>query len=492
MMFSLSRRRALVSAVTGFAVSLLSVFSLSGCGGKSVPGGIGGNAAVTRATDTYSVSGTQILKNGSPLFVRGVNVMNIFGGDTSDMADWNVKVVRQPIDMKVTTLTKMQQIVDNARANGKITILAAFWYDNNAISGGTTPYPQCQLLGVNPSSDSRWEAVKTRWRDIANQFKNQPDVWFDVWNEPYWYNDTNGFSEDLWLSDMKALADNIRGTGATNIIVVPGSKTGQGETVIVNKGPSLLSGRSNIVFSIHLYGQWLNDSQSQIESRIQAVLNKNLALMATEIGVEGGGYLYNPNAGLNALLGKNISTMGWYWKRKSSEKNALLDDNGNPNNNNNNNWGTTYKNFLSATPPGSGNTYSGTWAAKCTQTGSWKSLYQVKSVSSNTTYRARFWLKGSGSITLRVYGGNWSSELKRQSFTASSTWQERYVDVSSGSHTQLTFVLSDTGSGNAVAYVDDCFLGVSGGTNLLSNAGFESGNTGWTYNNPPFTIVQNP
>ena len=42
-------------------------------------------------------------------------------------------------------------------------------------------------------------------------------------------------------------------------------------------------------------------------------------------------------------------------------------------------------------------------------------------------------------------------------------------------------------------YVDDCFLGVLNGTNVLANPGFESGAASWNVDVPSiWTIVQNP
>jgi mannan endo-1,4-beta-mannosidase len=90
-------------------------------------------------------------------------------------------------------------------------------------------------------------------RDWANYAKTQPDVWIEVWNEPYMWNNSNGYTDALWLADMKDMVDNIRSTGATNIILVPGNRQGQGEEAILNQGKNLLTGRSNILFDLHAY-----------------------------------------------------------------------------------------------------------------------------------------------------------------------------------------------------------------------------------------------
>ncbi|QRK09649.1 cellulase family glycosylhydrolase [Archangium violaceum] len=291
---------------------------------------------------TYSVSGNQLLKDGVPYEPRGVNKMSVWGFNAAETTPWGVEILREHIDMKLTSLTQMRDIVVDARANGKVVILSATWYDNDALPGGKTPYPANQLLGVVPSADPRWEPVKNRWREIANYFKGQSDVWFDVWNEPYNWDVTKpeGYTEELWLSEMSTLVDNIRSTGANNIILVPGALMGQGEKVLLNKGGALLSGRSNILFGVHCYsGQWWQD-QANIETRFQNLLNKGIPFIVSEYGAG------HPFANiLGAARAKRIGSLAWLWKHDNDDKEALLKEDGTPNDTNNYTLGSSVKNF---------------------------------------------------------------------------------------------------------------------------------------------------
>jgi hypothetical protein len=89
--------------------------------------------------------------------------------------------------------------------------------------------------------------------------------------------------------------------------------------------------------------------------------------------------------------------------------------------------------------------------------------------------------------------GSWGTEIKRQAFTATSTWTQCSYTISTGTNTQLTYYFSDGANTTGTACVDDCFLGVSGGANLLANPGFESGAASWTVDSPSeWSIVQNP
>jgi len=142
---------------------------------------------------------------------------------------------------------------------------------------------------------------------------------------------------------------------------------------------------------------------------------------------------------------------------------------------------------------GSGNTHTGTWSCKAVVTSSptYSNISQVVSCASSSTYKGSIWIKGTGAVELDVKNGNWGSDLATVRCNATGSWQQ--ISTSSfntGANTQLTFILQDQYGSAGTFYMDDCFLGVSGGTNLLTNPGFESGNTGWGTVASPFAIGQ--
>jgi mannan endo-1,4-beta-mannosidase len=305
--------------------------------------------AVAQTTNTYTVSGNAFQKNGVPTSWRGANALHVFGGNSSDMNSWNVDIVREfignmrdtpltgyPVNVGRTYLYSLQNIVNDNRANGKVTILCPFGWDGTSAT---------EFTGQNPSQTTWWTNYKKKFKTIANQFKNQPDVWFEVWNEPYWYDRSHGYSDTLWLSDMKAMVDNIRSTGATNIVLVPGAETGQDEAVLLAKGPSLLVGRSNIGFDIHAYEKWLGDTQGSVENRVQSVKNAGLAMLFGEVAPLNAGTLMNPANFLAAARTQSSTVSAWLWKYDGTDVDALLNADGTPNDNSNNIWGSTYRDF---------------------------------------------------------------------------------------------------------------------------------------------------
>ena len=310
----------------------------------------------TNPTLPFGIVAGELLQNGQPVQFKGVNALNTFGiGDHNLMDEWRIEIVRefignlreQPIagdaiqGANGAWLHPLQNIVDENRRHHKVTMLCPFaWVEQSG--------KQTFFTGLNPSAQSFYGQYKLKMKDIANHFKNQPDVWIEVWNEPYHWNNENGYSHELWLKDQKDMVDNLRRVvGFENIILVPGNEQGQSESAILSKGDELLAGRYNLLFDLHAYEKWLiNTSETGIIQRIQALKNRKCALLFGEIGVINSSGLMQTEAFLAAVDSTKTTTLAWLWNKNSSDPNALLDDVGQENNVNNNNWGSTFKRFL--------------------------------------------------------------------------------------------------------------------------------------------------
>lgn len=307
-------------------------------------------------TSPYGIIGSELLKDGNPISVRGVNALQTFGlADPALMNEWNIEIVRefignlgeQPIEGGAMQGSdgvwyhSLQNIVNQNRANGKITILCPFgWVDD---TGQRTLF-----TGLNPRSQAFYDEYKVKMNAFAEHFKNQPDVWIEVWNEPYHWNNEKDYNHDLWLADLTDMVDNLRKVeGFENIILVPGNEQGQSEDAIIEKGKDLLNGRYNLLFDLHAYEKWLNGTnQAQLINRIQAIQNNGFAFIFGEVGVENVGDLMQVNHFLDASDATNSSVLAWVWNQNSEDKNALLSDDGTPNDNNNNDWGSQFQLFL--------------------------------------------------------------------------------------------------------------------------------------------------
>ncbi|SDW88671.1 cellulase family glycosylhydrolase [Flavobacterium degerlachei] len=302
----------------------------------------------------YMISGSAIMYKDKPIQLIGANAFHVFSVGSSDMNGWNLDIAREFIgNSKETPLTdgpiqsssgsylySLQSIVDDNRRNNRITILCAFGWDGNS---------ETEFTGKSPTQTSWWNAYKVILAQWAVQFKNQPDVWIEVWNEPYRYDRADGYTDAQWINDMTELSTIIRGTGNKNIILIPCAEQGQDESVLLNKANEFLANKSNILFDIHGYEKWLLDKPSSIDSRLSQLQNKKIPIIFGETAPMNAGLLMNPKPFLDILSTRGLSVCAWVWKKDATDQDALLTTSGLPNDNNNNNWGTTFKN-LSLSP----------------------------------------------------------------------------------------------------------------------------------------------
>jgi hypothetical protein len=140
------------------------------------------------------------------------------------------------------------------------------------------------------------------------------------------------------------------------------------------------------------------------------------------------------------------------------------------------------------------NTHSGTWAAKgiIPSTATYVSIYQQATCAQNTSYVAKVWVKGSGNFIIKTLNSSWV-QIAQTNFSASSTWTEKSISFTTPNTANpgVIFYIADAGGGGTL-YIDDAFMGPSGGTNKLANPGFESGSTSWTVGSSVWSVLQNP
>lgn len=296
------------------------------------------------------IEGSKIIQNSNPIQLIGANSFHVFNSGSDDMNSWNIDIAREFIgNIKETPLTgnaiqdsngsylySLQRIVDDNRINKRITILCAFgWNGQNTTA----------FTGKSPAQTSWWTDYKTKLALWATQFKDQEDVWIEVWNEPYRFDRADGFTDAVWMSDMSELVNTVRATGNTNILLIPCAEQGQDESILINKGVDLLKKETNILFDIHAYEKWLLDDEITINNRLDALKQANLPIIFGETAPLNAGVLMNPKLFLDIVYNRSLSVCAWVWKNDENDTDALLTKDGLPNDNNNNNWGTTFKNL---------------------------------------------------------------------------------------------------------------------------------------------------
>lgn len=305
----------------------------------------------------FAIDGHNILKDSQVVHFKGVNAMQTFGlVNPNWMNQWKVQMVRefignlreQPISGSPVLASDrvwyhpLQSIVDQNRAQGMVTILCPFgWVDANG--------EQTLLTGLNPSDQEFYDTYQEKMKAIAQHFKDQPDVWIELWNEPYRWDNKNNYSHELWLNDMAEMIDKLRWVdGFHNVIVVPGNEQGQSADAIIEKGERLLEGRFNILFDLHAYEKWLlNTNEDQLAAKINDLKKREIPFIIGEVGVQNIVGVMEIDPFLRAAEVTNISVLAWLWNQNSDYNNALLTKDGQANATERNNyWGTKYKAFL--------------------------------------------------------------------------------------------------------------------------------------------------
>jgi mannan endo-1,4-beta-mannosidase len=299
-------------------------------------------------TDQFTIVGSRIFKYNNPVQLIGANALHTFSAGSNDMNSWRIDIARefvgnvkeQPVsgfpiqDANGAYLHSLQAVVDSNRKNNRITIICPFRWNGLAATDFT---------GKRPTLTSWYADCKTKLSQWATQFKNQPDVWIELWNEPYRFDRTDGYTDDIWLSDMNDLTAAVRSTGNKNVILVPCAEQGQDESVLNNKAAAFLAGKTNILFDVHAYEKWLLVSNASMGNHLQQLKQNNLPVLFGEVAPMNAGVLMNPKPFLDSIYNRGLSVAAWVWKYDGNDQDALLNAQGLPNDNNNNNWGTIYK-----------------------------------------------------------------------------------------------------------------------------------------------------
>jgi endoglucanase len=290
--------------LAGRAVRLITALLLTGAAAATVLARATPALAITPVVGPLSTSGTQILNgNGQPITLRGVNV---------EWLDWEPYVWSSPTDTPLDphNLSNMPNWGANTNGTGGINVVRVFlgeqyWNPDNCdyissyektvetVVSQITSEGMVALLDLHHNTripcgdptDINHQAAQQDmadsdsllfWTSVAETFKSNPLVAFDLYNEPHLYQKlvdgkyvnepavgTSGPPDwQVWLDGgqvedgdlvwtavgMQQMYDAIRATGATNLIFVDGNDYSN----IPPPSTSLVSG-NNIVYAEHAY-----------------------------------------------------------------------------------------------------------------------------------------------------------------------------------------------------------------------------------------------
>jgi hypothetical protein len=214
----------------------------------------GGTTVTTPPTTTTStglhVVGNHLVDNGTTVRLLGVNhsgtefscVQNngFFDGPSDQtlvtpMLAWHVNTVRVPLNEDCwlgingvssslggsAYQTAIETYVKMIRSNGLYVIVDLHWNGPGSNLG----------TAQQPMADA--DHSPAFWTSVANAFKSDNGIVFDLYNEPYvssWSCWLSGCSESGWngisgtypTAGMQSLVNAVRATGATNVLMLGG------------------------------------------------------------------------------------------------------------------------------------------------------------------------------------------------------------------------------------------------------------------------------
>jgi mannan endo-1,4-beta-mannosidase len=164
-------------------------------------------------------------------------------------------------------------------------------------------------------------------RQLAQRYKDNPYVWFDVMNEP---GGRDGLDSATWIDVHQRVIKAIRDdAGANNIIIVEGATGGQdagfstdgmvqdSDSAILQHANDVISfgGKTygNIVFSIHPYDLW-NFGDAKMADFFDRVTAKGLAMIVGEYGVQTDQNVQAAAQSMfNTAVPRQIGRIVWHW-----------------------------------------------------------------------------------------------------------------------------------------------------------------------------------
>lgn len=221
-----------------------------------------GNQIVNKDNVPFQVAGMSFFWSAWMSKYWNANVVNTL------VNDWNCGLVRAAMGVegngmyllaKETNKQMVRTIVDAAIAKGVYVIID--WHDHNANKN------------VNEA--------KVFFEEMAQLYKNTPNVIWEIWNEPDGTGGSGTNGKDDWAKDIKPYAEQVIPVirkHSQNLIVVGTSNWSQ-DVDIAAKAP--ITGYENIAYTLHFYA---GTHGASLRTKANTARNLGAALFITEWG----------------------------------------------------------------------------------------------------------------------------------------------------------------------------------------------------------------
>ena len=280
---------------------------------------------MSNTSQGFQVIGTKIYDaNGEEFIIQGTNMFAWERTSNIDsyMDNWGFNAIRVP-NYLLGSYGQAHPKADQYRNNQAIA---------NAVTnnGGVVIFDAHDRIGKYYKGEEK-EILLDYWQDMAKLFRDNPNVWFNLSNEP-----GNATADpETWVSYHREIIDIIRAEGANNIIVVDGEAWGQDyyTQTIASSALEVMEGNDNIIFDIHAYDQWNGTNKEDnldnpggyedIAAYLRDLQNQGIPLIIGEYGSE--------NANTNTLdasrraieIANELGIGRMVWTMKANDNNDV-------------------------------------------------------------------------------------------------------------------------------------------------------------------------
>jgi endoglucanase len=321
----------------------------------SNPGGaapqlrVSGNKLVTASGATYRLLGV----NRASAEFACVQGKGMWDSPTPDQASvdamkaWNIHAVRIPLNEDcwlgtfgtpsgATYQQEVKHYADLLVANGITPIVEMHW-NHGVYTGTASACADANATCQKPMPDAQY--APTFWTQVANMFKGNNAVIFDLFNEPYpdaannWSDATAAWTclrdggtctgIGYQVAGMQSLVNAVRATGATNVIMVAGIRWTNDLTQWLAYKPTDPAG--NIMASWHTYNFNACIDVTCWNNEIGTVAAQ-VPLTAGEIGQNTCAHDYIDQV-MNWADSRGIGYLAWTWNPWGcGQGNVLIND----------------------------------------------------------------------------------------------------------------------------------------------------------------------
>jgi len=197
-------------------------------------------------------------------------------------SDWLVSVLRVPVGVVSPSNVNKGYLDDSAGNINRVLAVV-----NGAIAQGIYVIVDWHALDAAGSSSSTYPSVNTPkavslFGTLAAQFKNTPNIMWEVWNEP------TGSNSDV-VTHANACITAIRNAGNKNLVIVGSSGWSSQPDQIGN----VTDPQNNVAYTLHFYAE-ASGHAAYVNTNMVNAINMGRTVFVTEWGTTGSdGATYN-------------------------------------------------------------------------------------------------------------------------------------------------------------------------------------------------------